>query len=550
MKGSRFGIAGCVVLVLAACGPADPPPDIHDGDAVPGAPDAINLAQGWSREVQDQAWFASFGSRLVPYDWLLHLEQPGSTARFVDDAYLAALGFLPQRATAHNPDALPVGFTRVVDADGTAWAGLGCAACHTGEIAYRGTRIRLDGGPALLDFTAFERALIDALSATLADPDKLDRFAAALGVAPERRQDLENRMVALAEKLDARHRINATDVPYGPGRLDAFGQIFNAVAVEFLGIPGNRRAPDAPVSFPVLWSAPHLDVVQWNASAPNAGPGPLFQNVTTALAVYGHADLAAGDGLPGYASTVDFAQLGRIQDWMYELTSPPWPTDVLGAPDAARVARGAAVYRAECASCHALIDRADPKREIVAVRTPLAEVGTDPRMARNFLDATARTGMLEGRKAAVVAGEPFGATAPTIQLVAHAAIGTLLRHPVDALRDAIVGHHAVVKAALDLHPEYYKARPLDGVWASAPYLHNGSVPSLAQLLKPPAERVAEFHVGNREFDPAAVGLATGPGPGSQRFDTRLAGNSNAGHAYGTALTAEQKLDLIEYLKTL
>src|SRR5690606_37899411 len=96
---------------------------------------------------------------------------------------------------------------------------------------------------------------------------------------------LRDEVRALADSLDARHRMNASPVPYGHCRLDAFGQIFNAIAVQFLGVPDNRRIADAPVSFPVLWDAPHLDLVQWNGSAPNAGPGPLLQNVTTALAV-------------------------------------------------------------------------------------------------------------------------------------------------------------------------------------------------------------------------------------------------------------------------
>jgi hypothetical protein len=123
----------------------------------------------------------------------------------------------------------------------------------------------------------------------------------------------------------------------------------------------------------------------------------------------------------------------------------------------------------------------------------------------------------------------------------------------------------------DLH---YRARLLNGVWATAPYLHNGSVPSLYWLLKPQGERPKQFCIGARDFDPQQVGfrvmLGESPAcvPGETRFSTTnsdgspIHGNSNHGHSLedtsgpprpgviGRALTEEERFDLIEYLKTL
>ena len=85
----------------------------------------------------------------------------------------------------------------------------------------------------------------------------------------------------------------------------------------------------------------------------------------------------------------------------------------------------------------------------------------------------------------------------------------------------------------------YKARPLNGIWATAPYLHNGSVPNLYQLLLPTEQRLREFTVGRRAFDPVNVGFKTEPFDGGFRFRTHddagkpISGNSNAGHEYGT-----------------
>jgi cytochrome c5 len=100
----------------------------------------------------------------------------------------------------------------------------------------------------------------------------------------------------------------------------------------------------------------------------------------------------------------------------------------------------------------------------------------------------------------------------------------------------------------------YKARPLNGIWATAPYLHNGSVPNLWELLKPVSapneedQRTRKFFVGNREFDPKHVGYRSDSGP--FEFDTSLVGNSNAGHEFGADLSIDERQQLLEYLKSL
>jgi len=96
---------------------------------------------------------------------------------------------------------------------------------------------------------------------------------------------------------------------------------------------------------------------------------------------------------------------------------------------------------------------------------------------------------------------------------------------------------------------------LKGIWATAPYLHNGSVPTLYDLLHPD-QRPARFTVGDREFDPAKIGYRGDPnltGPNVWIYDTTQPGNSNIGHsgdAFGTNLPEDQKAALLEYLKKL
>jgi hypothetical protein len=98
------------------------------------------------------------------------------------------------------------------------------------------------------------------------------------------------------------------------------------------------------------------------------------------------------------------------------------------------------------------------------------------------------------------------------------------------------------------------ARLLYGIWAAAPYLHNGSVPTLTELLKPPDKRISSFKIGPA-YDPMVVGLAVEqPNTAAilKTTDCRDRGseNSRCGHEYGTTLSDSDKRALLEYLKRL
>ena len=96
----------------------------------------------------------------------------------------------------------------------------------------------------------------------------------------------------------------------------------------------------------------------------------------------------------------------------------------------------------------------------------------------------------------------------------------------------------------------YRARPLNGVWATGPFLHNGSVPTLRALLDPVADRPKAFNMSASEFDPVDVGFKGSAEPDATRLDTSVPGNGNMGHAYGTTLSEAERRELLEYLKSL
>jgi hypothetical protein len=193
---------------------------------------------------------------------------------------------------------------------------------------------------------------------------------------------------------------------------------------------------------------------------------------------------------------------------------------------------------------------------------PYKKVGTDPRMIENFGPRTVFTGPLAG---VLFAGREQVSAGEFLFKVVGATVKkdfTVRRIPKDK-QLAYSGFRYAPDGTPDTPKDIlaYKAGPLAGVWATAPYLHNGSVPTLDDLLRPPAERPDVFYVGSRAFDPVRVGYKNQAGERTEddrsryfRYDTSVPGNSNAGHTYPNPArvdyTDDDRLALIEFLKSL
>ncbi|HSK76949.1 MAG TPA: di-heme-cytochrome C peroxidase [Thermoanaerobaculia bacterium] len=552
----RWAVASVVTLLtltLVNCSALEP--RIREGEGVPGTVGrVVNLAQGWSEEQQQLFWFTSQGSRIIPMDWFLVLEQASSTDLFRSNSHMERLGFLLEEPGPANPNGLPVGFAQDTDrATGQAFMGWTCAACHTNQIHYQGTALRIDGAPTLADVWSFLTELEAALRETATDRARFRRFAEkVLGTDPDPNQveGLHRDLLAATMKLSARLRGDAPPHPYGYGRVDAFGIIFNQLLGANLDLPGNDLPADAPVSYPFLWDTPYSDVVQWNGAISNRGIGPLARNVGEALGVFAVLSVDPARRDRGYESSVQIENLGKIEEALKSLQSPLWPSEFLPAIDPVLAAQGKEIYRMECASCHSLIDRTSSHRQFSAVMIPITEVRTDDAMADNFVRRVAvRTGRLQGSKVDIVAGDTFGPIATGREILGNQVLGALLGQKLAVTEAGILEYVGVMKS-VPFDPLSYKARPLNGIWATAPYLHNGSVPSLWEILQPQEKRTRKFSVGSRDFDPVHVGFQTRGRRGGFELDTTLPGNANAGHNYGTSLPEERKWALIEYLKSL
>ena len=255
------------------------------------------------------------------------------------------------------------------------------------------------------------------------------------------------------------------------------------------------------------------------------------------------------------------------------LRSPEWPKDILPPIDPALAAEGAKLYARRCEGCHlppvnskAFFESSrwwpsdDGSNKYLEVE-PIAikHIGTDPAQAEDMKNRTVSIpANLDIKKSNF--GEALGELVEKTVNYWY----DLQKPPISqADRDRMNGNRRNGIQALLA----YKVRPLDGVWATPPYLHNGSVPNIYALLSPVSERPTKFWLGNREYDPVNVGYRSDKFDGGFEFDTSLRGNHNTGHEFdgvekdgvndlkkdgviGPRLTPEERRALVEYIKTL
>jgi cytochrome c5 len=560
----------------------------------------LNQGDEWTPKARAIFYYTPQGTMLhrLRYSWFQYLET-SSGERLAAPRHLARFGFLysPEQfdpnfdAGALNPANLPVGFAHHRGSDGEDMLDITCAACHTGQLEYRGVALRVDGGQALHAFAwiragQFITDLIGALTSTYANPFKFDRFAEnVLGTRypdgkPELREELARTLAGFNHEALTTIGLFKDD---GYGRIDALGHIANTVFGDRLS-PRNNTVADAPVSYPHVWDIWKFDWAQWNGSVAQ----PMGRNVGEALGVKAELDLvdSLGNPLPPermYKSSVLIEELHCIETTLWQLRAPQWPENIFPAIDAKRADRGRSLFEANCQTCHG--PNVYPKTPLEPVQEsqasvryecavdpherqptpekpiewkmcvmPTWKIGTDPQVVNNFLDRRYDASALDPGNPALAdisAGEALNFVTAKVIDRGYRALG------IEGERRWAMDGWGRPTQVRDMRG--YKARPLHGIWATPPFLHNGSVRTLYQLLSPEAEREKKFWVGSREFDPIEVGYRNEEVEGAFELDTQTLGNSNAGHQFsddggagilGRGFSRDERLDLIEYLKTL
>jgi|HubBroStandDraft_6_1064221.scaffolds.fasta_scaffold25010_1 hypothetical protein len=556
------------------------------------------LEQNWTPQQRDWFHHADQGTQTfgVPYEWFIALEQPalslGAPGLLSDPIYLDRYGFIPDSRDP-GQSALSIGFAQggpLKNPDGSASLnpqtkapmtsmGLTCAACHTGRFTYHNTTVLIDGGPALTRLDKFQVGVGLALLYTRYVPFRFDRFADRVlgsGASAEAKSELKTRLDQVLAQDEAIHKledgVKSRSVEEGFARLDALSRIGNFVFAVDLGVPANFVAYSAPVHFPRIWNSSWFEWVQYNGSIEQ----PMTRNAGEALGVRAAVNLIGStDQL--YASSVQVQTLFDIEQLLAGkppdvhtgftgLNSPKWPANILPPINTELAAKGAVLYKEICQGCH-MAPVTDPEfwaspewksatpggeRHLDLEQIPITHVGTDPAEAADMKNRHVLVPACLG-----ITSDGFGA-----------ALGQLVDFTVNhwydsqqpptsaTMRVQMNGNRpSEVRAQLA-----YKVRPLNGVWATPPYLHNGSVPNVYALLSPAAERPKKFYLGNREYDPVNLGYVTDEFPGGFQFDTTIRGNSNSGHEFGDdskkegvigrSLSPDERRALIEYLKTL
>lgn len=526
----------------------------------------IYLDQGWSQADREMYYQTSQGSAALSYDIYLNLELAGSQELFRSDANSERLGLTVQSANPRtNPDALPVGVTKTVITEaewkGT-YAGLTCAACHNAQLNYKGKRIRIDGGVGAFDLMAYVGSLDDAMQATLADTAKFDRLAKRIGATtPAAKSKLRERTERDAAQVHEYRTITInTPIEYGPHRMDAISSLIGRLTKTEPGIPENWFPSIAPTKIPFVWNTPQSSWVQWRAEQQD----PLRRNMVEVGGVFLQMNLRAKTPEQGlFNSAAPLRNLEKIEDLLDRLAPPKWPEEVFGKIDREKARAGEALFTQHCASCHNKwpYTWTEPnkygKRWIQVGLVPQSYVGSDPGQFEDLLPY-ALTKHLAPYMLGRFKDKPVVPTG-----VLYVSIQSRL----DATALAKLNLTEEEKIKINGYREFplpkppyrvYKAAPRDGVWATPPFMHNGSVPNLYEMLVPASERTKKFYVG-REFDPVKVGVDTSGNTGFL-MDTSVRGNSNAGHSFedgplgngiiGPKLTDEQRWALIEYLKSI
>ncbi|SEF07378.1 hypothetical protein SAMN05519104_8348 [Rhizobiales bacterium GAS188] len=431
-----------------------------------------------------------------------------------------------------------------------------CAVCHSSTVRTTAASkpVLVLGMPAnLLDLRNFEDFLFSCTSGADFDKDNLipeiERmngplslldhyilYPVAIWIIRDRVQYLSNRLGFFAKQPD-----------WGPGRVDTFSNAKGIFNWPWQKLPdwhkGQTPEKDeiGTVDFPSIWNQ------EMRKTRSDGCPMELHWDGNNDAVE--ERDLSAAFGTGALPPIIDHINLGKIEkNLLLDQSMPPRfaPPPFAGAIDQQLAEqKGKPIYNRLCANCHG-INGTDFRGAKVGFVTPIEDIRTDHYRLDNYTEELSST------QAMLYAGE---------KKIAGADNGS---PPLDEAHLKSCGWAAHGNAQENTYrfkrfhkTNGYANQPLDGVWLRAPYLHNGSVPTLWDLLHPVAQRHKQFWRGNDLYDTTNMGFvfesATAPdGTYYFRYDTSEPGNSNSGHeghGYGTDLSDGDRTALIEYLKT-
>jgi hypothetical protein len=548
------------------------------------------------------------GIQYLPTDVLMALNRPtGSGVGLYDELLLAKperLGLIPNYV---SPGGIPVGITSSRDPEYVPMAGLNCSTCHTSMLLVGKKAIVIDGGTSLFAIDRFIKEMVLSVLGTLANPvafkdfyaryksrvaARSKSFGASVNSAPDlelegflgsndyndlsaalQANDLKlqikleefEKKAAMKAPLGAAHKATTLTSAAYPTQAELGSGIkmfvylvrrfqFFYAQTKFASNPTGSTAADSglgranpwsvtknmlatnlnhtsqanwpkevggPVNTPVIWGFDRSQFIFWTGVTNSMLERNLAQGVA----------LVTDFNWTTYETTVSVKKLEAVSAFARKTVAPKWPEQLLGPIDQEKAAAGRAIFEAQCLTCH------DPK----------ASTEGPGSTAFNYRDVQTDQEYYKGQVAPLDGKDLFTEVlAPFLSKVKQGVM----------TREGITDQEAYQKGRL---PSVWRApkgnnflaRPLQGIWASPPFLHNGSVASIRELLS--EIRLAEISVGNLQYDPVNLGFQVGtPYYGSTlkvRCASGCTGNDNQGHNYGVKLSSADKDALIEFLKS-
>jgi len=368
--------------------------------------------------------------------------------------------------------------------------GLNCGVCHTGTVR---------------DTPSSQPRIIVGMPANRLELENYIRFLTSCALDPRFTTDNVMAVIESRTRLGPIERyIYRTAIPLTREALIEQGNRLSFINNRPDWGPGRVDTFNPYKAIQFHWPMDHDDSIGtsdypsiWN-QRPREGMQLHWDGNNTSVEER-NKSAALGAGVT--PATIDLDRVKRIEDWLLDFKAPAYPYAI----DQNLAAKGEGVYKQHCAACH------DFGSALVGHVTPIDKIGTDPHRLDSY------TYMLAVNQGMLYTGYDW-------------------------------------RFAHFRKTDGYANMPLDGIWLRAPYLHNGSVPTLRDLLEPPDKRPKEFYRGYDVFDQKNVGFVSNvTAEGSHqffRYDTALPGNNNGGHVYGTTLTPEEKDALVEYMKKL
>ena len=532
-------------------------------------------------------------------------------------------------ALKSDPDTGPAPMRMVHGETSIRMIGANCAACHTGSIKTETQTYVIPGGQANISLDRFFRDMvISTLALTINFEDRLTEFLVSFDYPRSEAQKIADKFKkdtlkqgrlgtkllllikqlnligelpphflvkeenTLAERFKALLRLTlklpknaplgneldkrmeflakfATSTPKktfqdgkwkkfhetraGYGRIDAFINAFNITLRD----KKERADISAPLGYPALWGIDQKKLIHYTGNTNSV----LLRNVGQAMG--GGAILLDDE----FDSTVNIPNLYRLENLMYKIEAPDWVKmfkheNKSYRIDRLKAERGEEIFKQNCAQCHLpkSIDRNYVRPLYDYGVYSQAEIGTDPELARQIVKPIKPLSDPESYPREFYLKETQG--------IVEAYFKKYNVSPEDQ-RELTFQKYRGDEWYRDTFQQFegltYSPRDLSGIWATAPFLHNNSVPTLWDLLQPHEKRPVVFRQGLQLFDPKKVGAKDSELPLDSCvrphwkdykwdeyhcIDTRLRGNSNAGHEFGVELSDEEKWELIEYLKII